>query len=351
MTDRVAGPDAIRPASERGRLIDARDGRTVSRCAHRRRGAAHRSRCFRDTPQYRCEPLSDALGGRLTLKVECLNPIRSFKGRGADHAVARLVEAGPAGRSCANRPETSAGLAHACRARGLALTVFAPTGANPLKIARMRALGAEVRLAGEDLADAKRAVREYARVSGAMMIEDGLMPEISEGAGTIARELLARGDAYDIVLVPLGDGALLNGMARWIKAASPATRVLGVCSEGAPAIAEAFARGPGAVPVMHAAHTIADGIAVSEPLAESVADMHGQVDGVLRVSDAHLLEAMRLLYRHAGVVVEPAGAAGVAALLATPQAFAGLEVATVLTGGNVTPEQSSLWFGTSRSTA
>jgi threonine dehydratase len=75
--------------------------------------------------------------------------------------------------------------------------------------------------------------------------------------------------------------------------------------------------------------------------------MHGQVDGVLRVSDAHLVEAMRLLFRHAGLVVEPAGAAGVAALIATPQAFAGLEVATVLSGGNVTPEQAALWFGTS----
>src|SRR4029079_12818331 len=133
----------------------------------------------------------------------------------------------------------------ACRKRGLALTVYAARTANPLKLERMRALGAEVRLEGEDFEAAKRAAAAWSRSSGALMVEDGLLPEISEGAGTIARELLAQGDAYDAVLVPLGDGALLNGVARWLKAASPATRVLGVCSRGAPAMARAWRRGPG----------------------------------------------------------------------------------------------------------
>src|SRR5204863_1594948 len=131
------------------------------------------------------------------------------------------------------------------------------------------------------------------------------------------------------------------------KAASPATRVIGVCAEGAPAMAEAFALGPGAaLGGPGSVRTIADGIAVGQAIAESVADMHGQVDEVRLVSDRHLLEAMRLLLRYAGVVVEPSGVAGLAAVVAEPGRYAGLEVATVLSGGNVTPAQSAQWFGT-----
>jgi len=301
---------------------------------------------FRDSPQYACEPLSQALGCQLTIKVETLNPIRSFKGRGVDHLVAQLLARGQPGPFvCASAGNFGQAMAYVCRRHRIALTVFAAREANALKVARMRALGAEVRLHGEDFDEAKQAAHAHAARTGATMIEDGLHPEVSEGAGTIALELLRHGGAYDSVLVPLGDGALLNGIARWFKAAAPGTRVYGVCATGAPAMAHAFALDPSiaAMPSITPG-TIADGIAVRTPIARSVADMRGQVAGVLLVDDGAMVAAMRLLHAHAGLVVEPAGAAGLAALLADPATHAGQRVATVLCGGNLTPAQMRAWL-------
>ncbi|HEY0991878.1 MAG TPA: pyridoxal-phosphate dependent enzyme, partial [Kofleriaceae bacterium] len=126
---------------------------------------------------------------------------------------------------CASAGNFGQGVAYAARKHGLPVTVFAAEGANPLKIARMRGLGAEVRLAGADLEEARQTARRWAVEAGARFLQDGFDPEISEGAGSIAVELLAGGDALDAIVVPLGDGALLNGIARWTKAASPPTRV------------------------------------------------------------------------------------------------------------------------------
>jgi len=227
--------------------------------------------------------------------------------------VGRLVEHGRrAPVVCASAGNFGQGMAYACRKRGVPITVFAAHGANPLKLARMRALGAEVRIAGADLDEAKQTARAWAAERSARFVEDGFEPHVSEGAGSIALELLAGGDAFDAVVVPLGDGALLNGMARWIKAASPATRVIGVCSTGAPAMLEAWRRGLRMPDELPATRTIADGIAVRAPIAASLDDMRGTVDDILAVDDAALVEAMRALHAHAGLVTEPAGVAGLA---------------------------------------
>jgi threonine dehydratase len=207
----------------------------------------------------------------------------------------------------------------------------------------MRALGAEVQIAGADLEDAKQAARAWAAERRARFVEDGHEPHVSEGAGSIAVELLARGDAFDAVVVPLGDGALLNGIARWIKAASPATRVVGVCSRGAPAMVQAWRRGLRLPEDLPAVDTIADGIAIRVPIAASLDDMRGMVDDIVEVDDAALIEAMRALHAHAGLVTEPAGVAGLAALLARQVDVAGGSVATVIAGGNVTAEQLSAY--------
>ncbi|MBN1240941.1 MAG: pyridoxal-phosphate dependent enzyme [Gammaproteobacteria bacterium] len=297
--------------------------------------ASHRiDPVFLRSPQLPCEPIGAPLGCDLTLKVETVNPIRSFKGRGADYFVGALEERGPL--VCASAGNFGQAMAYACRARGIPLTVFTSTEANPLKIARMRELGAEVILSGSGFEDAKRAAREH----GGRFVEDGFEPRISEGAGTIAVELLASDEPFDAVVVPLGDGALLNGMARWIKAASPATRVIGACSRGAPAFYHAW-KGAG---IDAQPDTIADGIAIRVPVAASVADMRDLVDDIVRVADASLIEAMRLVHAKAGLVSEPAGVAGLAALLEDPGAYRGQRVATVLTGGNVTAEQMRAWL-------
>jgi peptide deformylase len=343
LVDRAIDAAAVRPVAERGALIDAtRPGHRLSldRIAEAARTI---DPVFLRSPQLVCEPIAELAGCRLTLKIETVNPIRSFKGRGADYAVGKLVARGErTPLVCASAGNFGQGMAYACRKHGLPLTVFAAHGANPLKLARMRALGADLQLAGDDLADAKQAARAWTVAHGARFIEDGLEPHVSEGAGSIAVELLAGGDAFDAVVVPLGDGALLNGVARWIKAASPSTRVIGVCSRGAPAMRQAWRHGPGGGPDAPEARrpdTIADGIAIRAPIAASVADMRGTVDDIIEVDDDALLVAMRALHAHAGLVTEPAGVAGLAALLARRLDVAGKSVATMICGGNVTAEQ------------
>jgi peptide deformylase len=336
MRERAVDGDAVRPIAEHAVLVGA------ARPAHRlsldgiRRAHAEIPRVFRDTPQYECEALSDALGCRLLLKVESVNPIRSFKGRGACAFVARHVAGGGGGLLvCASAGNFGQGLAWAARTHGLRLVVFAGVHANPLKLARMRGFGAEVRLAGEDFDAAKDAARAFAASHGALFVEDGADAAISEGAGTIAIELLAHDEPLDDLLLPLGNGALLNGMARWCKAAAPATCVMGVVSQGAPSMALSFEAGRAiATPE---ARTVADGIAVRVPVPAAVADMQGLVDVVCAVEESAIVEAMVLLRREAGLVVEAAGAAGVAAILADRARFAGRRVATVLCGGNVAP--------------
>jgi threonine dehydratase/peptide deformylase len=345
MVDRAIDDDAIRPMSERAVLVDA--ARPSHRLSLARIAEAARSidPVFLASPQYRCEPLAELAGCELTLKLETANPIRSFKGRGADYAVARIIarDGEVGGRIvCASAGNFGQGMAYACRARGLPITVFAARGANAVKLARMRALGAEVRIAGDDLEDAKQAARAWAAEQAVRFVEDGDDPHVSEGAGSIGVELVARGDAFDAVVVPVGDGALINGVARWIKAASPPTRVIGVCSRGAPAMIEAWRRrraGERSAPEPRATDTIADGIAVRRPIAVSLDDMRDTVDDLVEVDDAQLIDAMRALHAHAGVVGEPAGVAGLAALLARQIDLAGQRVATVICGGNVTNEQ------------
>jgi peptide deformylase len=347
MTDRAVSAEAVRPASDRGQLIDSvRPARRLSLAAIAE-SARRIDPVFLNSPQFVSEPLSERLGCTLTLKVETANPIRSFKGRGADFFVAGLAERGESRPiMCASAGNFGQALAYACRKRGLRLTVYAAETANSFKVDRMRALSAEVKIAGQDFDAAKEIARGMATASGALMVEDGAVPAISEGAGSIGVELLARGDVFDALLIPLGNGALLNGVGRWIKATSPSTRVIGICSRGAPAMAESFKNGPGHPVVSHSqVETIADGIAVRVPIPEAVEDMHGIVDDVLLVDDRELLEAMNLVHRYNGLVVEPAGVAGLAALLADRNAFTGQSVATVLCGSNLTPAQAREWLG------
>lgn len=288
---------------------------------------------FKDTPQFVSEPLSELLGMQLLVKVECLNPIRSFKGRGADWFLQTLDTEGDL--VCASAGNFGQGLAYAARRRGRRLTVFAAENANRLKVARMRALGADVRLEGQGFDAAKDAARRHAESTGAMFVEDGAIPAITEGAGTIAAELTDWSQPIDAVVVPVGDAALINGMGAWFKARSPQTRVVGVVPEGAPSMYLSWVEGR---PVStESIDTIADGIGVRVPVPEAVELMRRLVDDVFTVSEEQLVEAMRLCFEHVGVVTEPAGPAGIAGCLARRKELAGLTVATPITGGNLVP--------------
>ena len=294
---------------------------------------------FLGSPQYECEPLGLALGLRVVLKVETLNPIRSFKGRGAELFVAR--EARSEALVCASAGNFGQALAYACRSRAIPLTVFAAENANALKVERMRELGADVRLAGLDFDAAKAAARSYGERTGRRFVEDGREPAIAEGAGTLALELFAAEPELDAVLVPLGNGALAAGVGTVLRALAPGVRVVAVAAAGAPAMALSLRDGrPTETPSVG---TIADGIAVRVPVPDALTDLNGLLDEVRLVDDDAILRAMQLVHQHAGVVVEPAGAVGIAALLDRTDGL-GARVATVLCGGNVTPQQMRAWL-------
>jgi threonine dehydratase len=297
---------------------------------------------FLGSPQYEAEALGDELGLRLVCKVEAVNPIRSFKGRGTDYLLHRLGGKHPGQLVCASAGNFGQGLAYAARKRNVPLTVFAAKTVNPHKVERMRRLGAEVRLEGEDFDEAKAAARALAKSEGWRLVEDGREVEIAEGAGTIALELCRWPEPLDALLVPLGNGALLSGVGAWIKAHAPSTEVIGICAEGAPAMALSLREG--VMRTTEKVDTIADGIAVRVPVKQALSDLSGVVDDVLLVDDRTMVRAMRLLFWKVGLVVEPAGAAGIAALLAHRERFAGTLVATPLCGGNLTGQQARRWL-------
>jgi len=287
---------------------------------------------FVHSPQYECEPLSARLGVATVLKVECLNPIRSFKGRGTDYLMHR-IDVPARGLVCASAGNFGQGMAYAARKRGHRVTVFAAVNASAIKVDRMRGLGAEVVLEGEDFDAAKEAARAHAAKVDALFVEDGALAPIAEGAGTIAVELMRVDDQIDAILVPLGDGALMTGIGVWMRRASPSMRIIGVVAEGAPAMELSW---HAAKPVStESIATIADGIAVRVPVASAVEDVRNAVDEVMHVSDAEMIEGMRALFSDAGLMVEPAGAAGIAAANKLSGELAGKRVAVIITGGNI----------------
>jgi threonine dehydratase len=281
-------------------------------------------RVFLDTPQFVSDRLSSEFGREVLVKVETLNPIGSFKGRGTS-LLARKLEpdrtwvtetAGNFGQ----------GLAYAARKRGAAVHIFVGPHAPAPKVGRMRALGARIEVHERPPV----AAREYAAESeDRLLVLDGLDPATAEGAGTMGVELEAAGP-IDMAVVQLGDGALIAGIARWLKSRSPETRIIGVCPSGAPAMARSFAARR---PISDAGTgTIAGAIAITDPIPESLDRLVELVDDVVLVDDDDLRAAMKLIADSVGVLVEPAGAAGVAALARHPDQLAGDRVAVLLTG-------------------
>ncbi len=295
---------------------------------------------FLNTPQFVCEPLGEELGLRLALKIETMNPIRSFKGRGADFLVSQVKECGRL--LCASAGNFGQAMAYACRKRGLKLTVYASINANPLKVERMRSLGAHVVRSGDDFDAAKLVARQAALELDARFVEDSLDIETVEGAGTLGLELSKFPEPLHALLVPLGNGALFNGVARVLKARSPSTRMVAVQAAGASAMIDSWRAGR--VIVHEKIATIADGIGVRVPVAQALDDMRGLVDDAILVREDSIVQAMRLLHRHAGVVAEPSAAVGLAALLEQPRMFAGQLVGTIVCGGNLTVEQMRKWL-------
>lgn len=289
---------------------------------------------FLDTPQYECRPLGDELGCSLTLKIETLNPVRSFKGRGTETAVARLG-GGVRALCAASAGNLGQALAYSGARRGIPVVVVAARTANPYKVERIRALGARVELVGDDIEDARLRARRIAEADGVHLVEDSLDLGTCEGAATIGLELLARGPRVDTVLVALGGGALASGIGTVVRALAPHVEVIGIQPAGAPAMALSWRRGT----VVRTAtiDTIADGVAGRCPIPEVLDDLLAVLDDVVLVGEDSIRAGMGLLLRQAGVVAEPSAALGVAALLEDRERFAGRRVATVICGSNTLP--------------
>jgi threonine dehydratase len=308
---------------------------------------------FLHSPQYEDTTLNATFSRRVLVKVETANPIRSFKGRGADFFASSLDS--DRRIVCASAGNFGQAMAYAGRSRGIPIEVFVARDVNPAKADRMRALGAEVTFCDGDFDVAKRKARQLAADHPeCIFVEDGAEDGIAEGAGTIGVELLAAG-AIDTVVVPLGDGALITGIAAWIKDRSPRTQIIGVCPEATPAMLHAWREARGMPQVAglpltscssgsplagpesaRSTHTIADGIAVRVPVQTSVEKMKNLVDDIVLVNDDALIEAMRLSASALGLVLEPSGAAGLAAIRC--HELPGHRLATILTGSNIHPE-------------
>ncbi|WP_328649409.1 pyridoxal-phosphate dependent enzyme [Amycolatopsis sp. NBC_00348] len=294
---------------------------------------------FLDTPLYPCEPLGRALGCRVSVKLETANPVRSFKGRGTE-----VVVSGLGGRAavCASAGNLGQALAWSARGRGVAVTVVASRSAPAVKLERIRALGARLELVDGDFDEARERAVAIAGHDGIRLVEDSLDLETCEGAATIGLELLDT--PFDAVLIALGGGAMATGIGHVLKTRAPGVEVVCVQPAGAPAMTRSWRERR--VVTTDSTSTIADGVAGRRPIPEVLGDLLLVADDAVLVREESIITGMRLLLEHAGLVVEPSAALGVAAVLEDRDRFAGRHVGVVVCGGNVDLAAYHRWLGT-----
>jgi len=287
------------------------------------------------TPMEESRWLSAAAGGPVLLKCENLQRTGSFKIRGAYLRMSRLsADERANGVVAASAGNHAQGVALAAQLLGIKSTVFMPEGAPIPKEKATRGYGAEVRFRGHSVDEALVAAKEFASTTGAVLIHPFDHPDIVTGQGTCGLEVVEQCLDARTVLVPAGGGGLIAGMATAIKGRKPDVQVVGVQAEGAAAYVESLRQGH-PVP-LGGMSTMADGIAVGCPGEVPFQAVQKYVDEVVTVSEESLSRALLMLLERAKLMVEPAGAAAVAALLEHPDRFATPAV-VVLSGGNVDP--------------
>lgn len=268
-------------------------------------------------------------GSRITLKLELFQHAGSFKTRGAfANLLTRTIP--PAGVVAASGGNHGAAVAYAARTVGVPAKIFVPAISSPAKIARIRAYGADLEVGGERYADAYAASEAWMRGSGALAVHAYDAPETLLGQGTLALELEAQAPELDTVLVPVGGGGLIGGIAAWYAGA---TRVIGVEPEGAPTLTRALEAGH---PVDAEAGSVAADSLAPRRIGELVFPIAQRfVERVVLVGDDDIVAAQRALWESVRVVAEPGGAAAFAALLSGRYRPApGERVGVVVSGGN-----------------
>lgn len=287
------------------------------------------------TPTITDEGLSQELGVRAFLKAECLQKAGSFKIRGATNKMAHLSpEEKARGVVAPSAGNHAQGVALAAKLQGIKATIVMPTFAPLTKVQATRAFGAEVVLHGHSFDDAAAHAQELQQKYGYTPLHAFNDEHVIAGQGTIGLEILEAIPQVSLVVVPIGGGGIISGISTAIKALRPSTRVVGVQAAGCSAVKPSLAAGhPVAVAV---ADTIADGIAVKRPGELTLPIIRDKVDEVVEVSDDEIARGIVHCVQRAKLVVEGAGAAGVAALLAGKVALKpGEVVCAVLCGGNI----------------
>jgi threonine dehydratase len=289
----------------------------------------------RRTPLEHSRGLAERVGGPVWLKCENLQRTGSFKIRGAYTRISRLTpEERARGVVAASAGNHAQGVALAAQLLGARATVFMPETAPLPKVAATRAYGAEIVLDGPTLTEALEAAAAYAERTGAVFIHPFDHPDVIAGQGTVGLEILEQCPDVATVVVGAGGGGVCSGIAAAVKARRPSVRMVAVQAEMAAALPAALAAGR-PVPLETMA-TMADGIAVAAPGPVTLAHVRALVDEVRTVTEEDLSRALLYCLERAKLVVEPAGVAAVAAVLAEPEAFEPPVVA-VVSGGNIDP--------------
>jgi len=312
--------------------VRATAAESVPDLAEIRRAADRIADAVLRTPTVAAPALGAALGLDVALKLEILQRTGSFKERGALNKLTGLSrDQAKAGVIAASAGNHAQGLAYHAKRLGVPATIVMPAQTPFVKVERTAAFGARVLLVGDDFSATEIATTERAKAERLTVVHPYDDYAVIAGQGTIALELLADRPDLEILVVPIGGGGLISGIALAAKALKPSIQVIGVEVDSYPAMAAAR---NGTTPRFGGA-TLAEGIAVKRPGRLTLPLVERLVDDILLVSEARIEEAIELLIDSQNLVVEGAGAAGVAALIDQPARFRGRRVATVLCGANI----------------
>lgn len=285
--------------------------------------------------------LSKATGKQVYLKLETELPTGSFKVRGALWALATRLKQGAVVEVVASSTGNhGAAVAWAAKLLGIKARIFLPVACNPVKRGRIAGLGAEiVESGGPDLAAACALANEYAQRPGVYFLNDATDLDLPAGPATIGAEILEQLPEVSAIFVPMGDTALIRGIAAATKQLKPQVRIVGVQAECAPSYYLSWKEGT--VVGTDTCDTIADGLATRTPDAANVRDIRTLVDDVILVSEDEMLRAIATLLMDEHVLAEPSGAASTAALFKlrdTPSSGYGSNIALMVSGANISPE-------------
>ena len=292
---------------------------------------------LRPTPLYAYGALDDLLGAEVLVKHENHQPVGAFKVRGGVNLVSQLDDAERArGVIAASTGNHGQSIAYAARLFGVRATVCVPENANAVKVASMRALGAELVFHGRDFDDAREHCARLASETGYRYVHSGNEPLLIAGVGTGTLEILEEQPRLDAIIVPIGGGSGAAGACVVADAVKPDVEVIGVQSDAAPA---AYRSWRDRELVDDEMHTIAEGLATRTPFELPQRIMWESLDDFVLVSDDEIRAAQRTMIETTRNLVEAAGAAPLAAALKLRDRLAGRRVALVLSGGNATREQ------------